>query len=288
MKRTYFYLAILLILSGCNRLDTLLYVPQQTGVDWLNRQPFLKVEFASIQFILVQPSSTVFVYFLGLLTIAVGLHFIRIKEKHLSRKWWGIALLLWGAGAVFAGTSYQAFSYEIKCVGYEYCIWTSWWEVIYMIFSVASVNAMMLAISYSSAAGKMRKRMSYYAIANFGVYIVILMVGAFLPLKFLISFELMLIFLAPGILFLFFLNLDRYRKQKNKKDLALLVTWLWLGATIGAYYLYYLLGITENLWEQGIWFSENDVLHIGLIIWMLYIAFGLDKKIEDSVSPAHY
>lgn len=286
MKHAYFLFS-LLILSGCNRLDSLLYVPQQTGNDWLNNQPFLAIELASKKFILVQPSSTVIVYFLGVLTIAVGVYFIRIKDRYLSRKWWGIALLLWGLGALLAGTSYQAFSYEIKCAGYEYCIWTSWWEIIYMIFSVASVNAIILAISYSSAVGKIRKRMSFYAIANFGIYVTISLIGALVPLKFLISFELMLIFLAPSIIFLFVLNFDRFRKQHNKKDLALLVTWLWLGVTVGAYYLYFVLGITEILWEKGVWFSENDVLHIGLIIWMLYIAIGLDKKIEDLLPPVH-
>lgn len=287
MKRAYLLFLNLLILSGCNRLDTLLYVPQQSSKDWLNNQPFLAVELASRKFILVQPSSTIFVYLLGVLTIAIGVYFFRIKDNQFSRKWWGIALLLWGLGALLAGTSYQAFSYEIKCVGYEYCIWTSWWEIIYMIFSVASVNSIILAISYSSAVGKTRKRMAFYAFVNMGIYIIMSLTGAFIPLKLLISFELMLIFLAPSIIFLFILNLGRYRKLKNKNDLALLVTWLWLGVIVGAYYLYFMLGITENLWEQGIWFSENDVLHIGLIIWMLYIAFGLDKKIEDIIPPAH-
>ena len=281
MKRPYWLLVSFLVLLGCGRLDTLLTVPRQTGADWLKHQPFLSVELASRKFILVQPSSTFFVYFLGVLTIAVGLYFLRIKEHHQSRKWWGIALLLWGLGALLAGTSYQAFSYEIKCAGYPYCLWTSWWEIVYMIFSVASVNAILLAISYSSAVGKTRKWISIYAVVNMGIYFVTALIGAFVPLKFLISFELMLVFLAPSILFLFIFNLRRYLKYKNKMDLALVATWLWLGVTVGVYYLYLILGITEKLWERGIWFSENDVLHIGLIIWMLIIAFGLDKRIED-------
>jgi hypothetical protein len=282
MRRAYLWLLGLLVLSGCGRLDSILYSPQQTGQEWLASQPFVELAIGSRNLILVQPSSTVFVYLLGILAIAVGVYFFRIKGMHLSRKWWGMALLFWGIGALLAGTSYQAFSYEIKCAGHEFCVWTSWWEILYMIFSVASVNAMMLAVAYSSAVGKTRLSMSCYALANFGIYSLIILVGALIPVKFMISFELMLIFLAPSILVLFILSLGRYRKLKQPVDLALIATWLWLGFTIAAYYIYLVLGITEDLWHQGIWFSENDVLHLGLILWMLYIGFGLAKKVEDT------
>ena len=36
--------------------------------------------------------------------------------------------------------------------------------------------------------------------------------------------------------------------------------------TLGAYFLYLLLDVTHDLWARGVWFSENDVLHIGLIV----------------------
>ena len=282
MKRTFPWLLGLLVLSGCNRLDTIIYSPQQTGQEWLASQPFVELTIGSRDFILVQPSSTVFVYFLGILAIAVGMYFFRIQKNHLSRKWWGLALWFWGIGALLAGTSYQAFSYEIKCAGRQFCLWTSWWEILYMIVSVASVNAMMLAVAYTSAYGKTRRTMSSYALTNFGVYSLVILVGTIIPVKFLISFELMLVFLAPSILYLFILNLSKYRQYKQPVDLALVGAWLWLGITIAAYYTYFLLGITEELWHQGIWFSENDVLHIGLIIWMLYIGFGLARKVTDS------
>jgi hypothetical protein len=282
MRRAYLWLLGLLALSGCDQLNTILYSPQQTGQDWLTSQPYVELEIASQEFILVQPSSTIFVYLLGILAIAIGVYFFQIQGSQLSRKWWGMALLFWGIGALLAGTSYQAFSYEIKCAGHEFCLWTSWWEILYMIFSVASVNAMMLAVAYSSAVGKTRKTMSVYALANFSIYSLITLIGSIIPVKFLISFELMLVFLAPSILFLFVLNIGRYRKRKQPIDLALVGTWLWLGITIAAYYTYLVLGITEDLWHQGTWFSENDVLHIGLILWMLYIGFGLAKKVKDT------
>jgi hypothetical protein len=64
-------------------------------------------------------------------------------------------------------------------------------------------------------------------------------------------------------------------------DLALVGTWLWLGLAVGAYYLYLVLGVTQALWTRGIWFSENDVLHVGLIVWMLFIAVVVAPRLSD-------
>jgi len=64
-------------------------------------------------------------------------------------------------------------------------------------------------------------------------------------------------------------------------DLVLLGTWAWLILTIAAYFLYYILGVSKKLWAQGIWFTENDVLHIGLIIWMVYIMRFVARRVVD-------
>ena len=276
-----FLLLILLSLSACVPLETILYTPAQTPEAWLQMQPFGELQFGSQALIIIQPSTSLIVYFLGILTIYIGTRFLQNRNHQKSGLWWGVALLFWGLGALLAGTSYEAFSYAIKCAGRDLCIWTSSWEIIYLIFSVWSIDAILAAVAYSSSIGKGRKLLLGYALVNAIVYTVIVLVGTFIPLKFLISFEFMLLLTAPSIFALFVINGKRYFKQKERLDLVLFYTWLGLGITIAAYFLYYLTGLTASLWEKGFWFSENDVLHIGLILWMLYIRFKLMPHIKD-------
>jgi hypothetical protein len=281
MRRCLLCFTGLLASSGCNRLDSIPHIPKQTAESWLESQPFVNIGIGGKDIVLVQPSSTIFVYLLGALTIGVAAHFLRIRGKHRSRTWWGIALLLWGLGALSAGTSYQAFSYEIKCAGREVCSWTSWWEVVYLALSMASVNAMMMAEAYSCSVGRRRKLMSLFALASMAGYVVVVLIGALVPVKFLISYELLICFAAPNILFFLLLNGWRYRAFRDEMDLALSGAWIWLGLSLGMYFLYLALGVTHELWAQGVWFSENDVLHIGLIVWMVYIALIVANRVAD-------
>lgn len=280
MKRILLLLP-LLFLSACGRLDTIPYTPTQTSETWLQIQPYAELQIGTVDITVVQPSTSIIVYLLGMIAIAGGLYFLNIRADHRSRFWWGMALILWGVGAILAGTSYEAFSYDIKCVGRDVCVWTSWWEIAYLIVSVWSVDAIVLAIANTSATGNLRTNLSRFAFVSAFSYFIIVMVGAFIPVKFLISFEFLLIFAAPGFLALFILSWVRYYRFKQKADLILLGVGVWLAITIAAYFIYFLSGTTAMLWQQGIWFSENDVLHIGLILWMLYITFVLAPHVKD-------
>ena len=114
-----------------------------------------------------------------------------------------------------------------------------------------------------------------------GVYTTAVLHGALIPIKFLISFEFLLLATAPSIIGFTILNGWRYHLSHQRMDMALLGTWLLLGLVIGLYFLYYALDFTPQLWARGIWFSDNDILHLGLIGWMLYIFRIVLPEIKD-------
>lgn len=281
MKRSLPFVLTGLFLSGCQQLSSIPYLPVQTPESWLEMQPYLEFQIAARTIHLMQPSTTAIVYLLGLITIAAGLYFFKIRNNQRSRLWWGIALLLWGLGALLAGTSYEAFSYAIKCAGRSACIWTSWWEIVYLLFSVASLNAMLVAEAFTCATGKLRRGLIGYAMVSMAAYSLVLLIGSLVPIKFLISFELLILVGTPNLVIFLVLNGRRYARNRQRMDLVLLGTWIWLILTIGAYFLYYILGFAQQLWSEGIWFTENDVLHIGLILWMIYIAGVVSRQVVD-------
>lgn len=230
-----------------------------------------------------QPSSSFLVYLLGVLTIAVGVYFLTIQEGEQSRWWWGVSLMLWGVAALFAGTSYQAFGYHIKCSGRLVCRWTSWWEVIYLILQNLSVNAMVVAVAYSSAAGVLRDGLFVYAAVGAVLYLILVLTGAFVPVKFLITFELMILSFVPTLLLFLILNGWRTYHYAEALDQALLTTWISLIGICLLYFLYHIKGWTEKLWSggTGIWFSDNDFLHITLIGWMFWIWLAVADLVRD-------
>lgn len=265
-------------LTGCSSLDSLLYEPAYTPAAWLEWQPHARVWFGGREWVLTQPLSTLYVYLLGAAAIILGIMLFRQFNENNAEliaragdhRWWGAALVLWGAGALAAGTSYELFSYEIKCAGYEFCRWTSWWEIIYLLLSLGSINAMAAAQAVRLQI-PLKKRLQAYAAVNTGLYIMLVIIGTAVPVRFLISFEMLILFAAPTIALFLWINGVRREPERTRVDQNLLWIWIGLIVVIGAYFAYYMLGWTDLLWQQGIWFSENDVLHLGLIGWMLAI-----------------
>lgn len=268
------------ILAGALRdgLSGIPYEPLQTPVAWLSSHPYISIG----DLILSQPVSTIIVYLLALLTVLVGVYFIRTGNGQQSRLWWGLFLILTGIGAGLAGTSYQAFTYEIKCRGYEYCLWTSWWEITYMICTVAGAGAAFIGVAYAFFSEKARRCWSVFAIAGTLAYILVVLTGVLLSSRFLLSFELMVMFVFVGFSAISVQCFCYYRKAKDRLMLNVIWVGLLLPGVIAVYYVALATGFGGFLWERGIWFTENDLLHVLMIGWVLFIYVMLGKSLQDA------
>ncbi|MFQ3322896.1 MAG: hypothetical protein ACI90U_000708 [Pseudomonadales bacterium] len=267
------------LLTGCSQLDSLLWLPKTTPQQWCESMPCVEI-FDGIIF--TQPTSTLLVYALGLLWLWAGWRFWQTHNNQQSRRWWAIAMLMGGLAALSAGTSYQSFGYELKCVGQEYCQWTSWWEIAYLLMQIASMNAMLIAVAYSSTTGKLRSAIIAYAWINTILYYCVTGVGIAQANRFMISFEMLVLFSSPAFTLYFIINGWNYFKHKSKQELALLGCWVIMSLTNAIYFAYLLLGYTQVLWAEGIWFSENDVLHVFVMLWVFYVGLVLVPKVKDA------
>ncbi|MEH6582245.1 MAG: hypothetical protein V7754_09945 [Halioglobus sp.] len=250
-----------------------------TAAEWCQGMPC--VELLSSGVVLNQPYSTLLVYLLGILWIWAGLRFWRARDGQVSKTWWCISLVLGGIAALSAGTSYQAFGYELKCAGREFCSWTSWWEIAYLVIQVASLNAMLIAVAYSCTSMSTRRALIAYAWINLTSHFMITTAGVITLNKFMLSFELLVLFTGPTLFAVCTINGWRYFKYKQTIDLVLLGSWAILLMSNVFYFAYLSLGYTQFLWERGIWFSENDVLHVSMMIWVVYVGLLVSSELHD-------
>jgi hypothetical protein len=65
MRHVSLWIVGLAPISGCGRLDSIPYQPQQTAETQLTMQPFVHIRLGSEDIVLVQPSSTAPVYLVG-------------------------------------------------------------------------------------------------------------------------------------------------------------------------------------------------------------------------------
>ena len=148
-----------------------------------------------------------------------------------------------------------------------------------------SMNAMLVAIAYSCATGTFQIVLLCYALVSSLVYVILICIGGIVPVKSLITFEFMVWVSAPVFFFFCFFNGWRYIMFRDSMDLVLLGSWTILIGTMMAYWIYRKQGLTKKLWAKGIWFSDNDVLHVLLIFWMIYIVTVVANQVKDYSVP---
>lgn len=266
-----FVLILLFIFLPSN----ILVEPNITPLDYLSGIPHALL---FNKWIIIVPSSTIIVYILGIQIIILGYLFIKDKKTL-----WGVSLLFWGLGTLLAGTSYQGLGYVLKCEGNEFCDFTSWFELSYLFTTALSIFVMALAFSYDFISKEKQKPLVTYAKSAIVVYTVLLITGTILENRILISYEIFTIFFMPLFVVFFVINIKNYLRDKDELNLSLIKLWIIFLIVNVLYYLYYIPGFTEILYENtGIWFSANDVLHIGLIGWFLYLQFSIKKRMVSS------
>lgn len=275
-------LVLAAVLAGCGQLDGLPYQPLTTPDQWCRDRPC--VEFGGT--VLNEPTSSLLVFFLAALWVGIGATFLVARYGQRSRAWLGLSLILGGIAAGLAGVSYQAFSYLLKCEGREYCALTNGFEVGYSVTQAASVSAMVLAVAYSCAHGTARRWLVGYALANVVAYAAVTVAGVLLPSAFLLSFEVLLLFALPGVILTGVVAARHYLVNSDVMSWRILWAVLLLVLVQVAYFAYLVFGITEALWDdgRGPYFSANDVLHVGMAAWLLYVYFALRNTLADEGS----
>ncbi len=273
---------LLLFLGGCAKLDQVHAQPLITPDQFLKSMPYLKFTVFEREFILIQPMSTFFVYFLGLLTLCIGFYLLYYSRYEKARIWWSYGLLLWGVGAIVAGTSYQAFGYELKCAAQTYCRATSSWEIAYLLISCYSFNALLTAHTYTSLPAYRRMNVQKFALFSSIIYTGMMVFGILSANRFLVSYEALLVFLFPNILVFMVLTYQRSRLYRSLMNRRIMNTWIFFILINLIYLVYLYFGVGTQLYQTtGLWFSENDVLHVLLILWMLRIQTRIIPILQD-------
>jgi hypothetical protein len=273
-----------LLLTACGRLDELTYQPETTPEQWCDQRPCVQVG----DTVLNEPFGTFLIVLLAALWVVSGIHFLRTRRGQRSRGWLGAALILGGIGAALAGVSYQAFSYELKCAGLELCRLTNGWEVGYSVTQAFSVSALLIAVAYACTTDHLRRGLIIFAVLDAVAYVLVTVVGVLAPSAVLLSFPVLMLFAVPVILVVIVLSGLRYRSTRDPMDRSLVIAAVFLVLVQIAYFAYYAAGITAVLWDDGngFYFSENDVLHIGMVLWLWYVVAVVGRHLRDASTGA--
>lgn len=284
MKKIYVNLLsglTLLFFGNCQKLDSLSYEPALSPEQFLASHHWTQISFGSFSFILNQPSSTFLVYFLSFTYLYASSVFWKAPNLDWSKKFWSLGFLFTGIAAILAGTSYQALGYELKCEARAICRWTTYWEINYEILQNIGMNGFLAAAAFTHAKTKTRSIILSYALLNSILYACFVLYGALNADRFLVSFEFLELSCLPSVVFFLVSTIFGFLKERDRMNFHLMNAWLLLVLIMIAYVTYMDLGLTARLWEKGFWFSENDVLHVGLIVWVFYIVKFIPDKVRD-------
>lgn len=283
MEKKYIYIGMfvsVLVIIFLSNIFNLFQTPLITPEEFLSEMPYLEFSLFGNTVILIQPSSTFFVYLLGVIMILIGIYFVLKKEIHAFNYYFGVGMILWGISALVAGSSYQAFGYELKCRNQDYCLFTSNFELVYLLITAYSINFLVVATGHITLDYKPRQWLVRFAIVDSLLYFLYLLIGSIIPIQFLISYEGFILFIGLNFILMFILNIHRYLKNKEAINHDFIIIWLGFLFVNVAYFAYLFSGIADDLYtNSNIWFNANDVLHILLMLWSILIFLLLRNKL---------
>ena len=150
-----------------------------------------------------------------------------------------------------------------------------------MVFTVLSINALLVAYSYLETSKNIQSKLQNFAMLSVITYSLFQVIGMLMPNQFMISYDEMLLFLSPNIVIMMWLN---YKNRTIKLHHKLWNIWLlFLGVNI-AYFIALFAQLGPFIYSNfNIWFNENDTLHVLLILWMIIWPFWIknDHKKEE-------
>jgi hypothetical protein len=274
-------LAIVAVFLFAN-IEGLLAEPAIDTETFLQTIPHQTILLFGRELMITQPSSTILVFGLGILTISIGIFFFASHRDQKSRRIWGIGLILWGLGTLFAGSSYQAFTFQLKCAGREVCLFTSRFEIAYLLLTCYSIACFIIAAAHASLQGRAKRALIRFAYVDAVVYTVLVLIGAILPVRFLISYEGFLLMIGGNFVIMFVCAVLHYRRCLDLLSKRFVFIWISLLVVNIAYFVWLYSGISQVLYHNwNIWFNENDCLHALLVVWMIEILLLLKNPLRD-------
>jgi|TARA_Y100000996_G_C22546215_1_gene651952 hypothetical protein len=231
-----------------------------TSDSWCDLQPCIDIG----SFIISQPTSSIIVLICSLYAVLLA---FKIMSFH---KFWSLSLMLGGVAAIFAGFEYQAFGYEIKCAGQEYCDEYSIFSIIYNLLTMLAFSIALFAL----AKRYQNTFLKHWTYISFLCFAIITTIAYLERYESLLGFNFLIVSLIPSMV----IALNLLIANRDNLTKLLLQSICLIVFVILAYFLYFLIGLQSILWSNGVWISSDDILHIGMIIWLSHLDMVVFRK----------